>query len=62
MKRFLCEVYRVYFAVICQKIEQKVRFQKEFEQKPCILQRQFSQNVTLFMGGTWSKREILLIN
>ena len=27
-----------------------------------MVQRQFSQNVTFSMGGTWPKREFLLIN
>ena len=36
-------------------------FQTEFEQKPIIRQRQFSQNVTFFMRGKWSKHDILFI-
>ena len=32
----------------CQKKEQKVRFQTDFQGKPNIIERQFSQNVTVF--------------
>ena len=45
-------LFRCFF---CQKLERNVRFQTEFEQKPRIIQRQFSQNLTFFMRGTWSK-------
>ena len=36
----------------CPKKEQKVRFQTDFQRKPLIMERQFSQNVTVFMLGT----------
>ena len=49
-------LYRLYFAVFCQQREQKGRFQTEFEQKPRIEQRLFSQNIMFFMHGAWSKR------
>ena len=42
------------FGVFCQKPEQKVRFQREIEQKPNIIHRQFPSNVTFFMRGTLS--------
>ena len=47
------------------KKKQKVRFQRdfsEFEQKPLIIQQQFSKNETFFMRGTSSKSRNLLIN
>ena len=37
-------------------------FLREFEQKPLIIQQQFSKNVTFSMQGISSKSENLLIN
>ena len=39
-----------------------MRFQREFEQKPLIIHKQFSKNVTFSMRGTSSKSMNLLIN
>ena len=39
-----------------------MRFQREFEQKPLIIQQQFSKNVTFSMRGTSSKSKNLLIS
>ena len=37
------------FCCFLSKKDQKVIFQREFEQKPIIIQQQFSKNVTFFM-------------
>ena len=49
------------FCCFCQKLEQKVRFQTEFEQKPRIVQGLFSQKITFCMRGTWSIRRFYSI-
>ena len=51
-----------FLAVFRKQIEQKVSFQRAFDQKPRILKQRLSQNVTLFMKGTSCKVETLLKN
>ena len=49
---FLWQVQRVFLTGFWSKKGQNVRFQADFLGKPLIIERQFFQNVTVFMIGT----------
>ena len=42
----------MFFRCFLSKKEQNVRFQNDYQGKPLIIERQFSQNGTVFMVGT----------
>ena len=49
----LCWVQCLFLTDVRSKKEQYVRFQADFQGKPLIIERQFFQNVTVFMIGMY---------